>query len=172
MYLCITSPQKGQLDRLAAAVQSKLKVPAREHCFFFGRQRISYCCRCYGERKIRTEAGKGIATLHLEFDRPARTRMSDCTLILHLKAPLYLTLMSPTKVLGSSHTYMNLPSCQLFASSLLTFQPGQRKSSQRWNMMMKTWWKEKDWSAGFHINEFGRESPTSRIRKISPCEAH
>ena len=53
---------------------------------------ISYCCRCYGERKIRTEAGKGIATLHLEFDRPARTRMSDCTLILHLKAPLYLTL--------------------------------------------------------------------------------
>ena len=126
----IMPPPKGQLDGSAATAQSKSEVPARDHCFF-GRQRISYCCRCYGERKIRTEAGKGIATLHLEFDRPARTRMSDCTLILHLKAPLYLTLMSPTKVLGSSHTYMNLPSCQLFASSLLTFQPGQRKSSQR-----------------------------------------
>ena len=127
----IMPPPKGQLDGSAATAQSKSEVPARDHCFFLDVSEFLIAAAAAEKEKSGPRPGKGIATLHLEFDRPARTRMSDCTLILHLKAPLYLTLMSPTKVLGSSHTYMNLPSCQLFASSLLTFQPGQRKSSQR-----------------------------------------
>ena len=103
--------------------------------------------------------GKGIATLHLEFDRPARTRMSDCTLILHL---FKLLCVSQTieKILA-----LHEPTCfslRIRATEIKSALKSDDKDS-----------KERDGSAGFHFNEFAaRESQTSRIRKFSPREAH